>query len=277
MPGWNADKWKRYEVRDFVKICVLHLLKMIQEEKGDKVVLSAGEIARLSQTHYHSIRKLLHCRWNRRKWECKFRDGTIKTKKGMRLVDEVDCRSLQTGFKWGYRITPTGKAYLDKAAEWHPYWSVAQERVLKARQAALNQSIKRTGISYTWFDPAAGQRFYIRAPFQWQDFVTSNGVCRSYICISMESAFAHADKLPNPPSKEFKALVVMGVAKARKEAQEHPRPILRTETDGHTDVPTATNDNNNPSSAGSTELPADVHNIPQANDGNCDDTSSSPS
>ena len=276
MPGWNADKWKRYEVRDFVKICVLHLLQMIQEEKGDKVVLSAGEIARLSQTHYHSIRKLLHCRWNRRKWECKFRDGTIETKKGMRLVDEVDCRSFHTGFKWGYRITPTGKAYLDTAAEWHPYWSVAKERVLKARQAALCQSIKRTSISYTWFDPAAGQRFYIRAPFQRQDFGTSNGVGISRICINMESVFAHAAKLPNPPSKEFKALVMMGVAKARKEAQEHSRPILRTETDGHNDVPTVTNDNNNPSPAGNRELLPDVHD-PPANDGNCENPSSSPS
>ena len=91
MPGWNADKWKRYEVRDFVKISVLHLLKMIQEEKGDKVLLSAGEIARLSQTHYNSLRTSLHCLWNIR--ECRFRNGTRKTKEGICLVEEVDLTS----------------------------------------------------------------------------------------------------------------------------------------------------------------------------------------
>jgi hypothetical protein len=33
----------------------------MQEEKSDKVVLRTGEIARLSKTHYNSIKALVHC------------------------------------------------------------------------------------------------------------------------------------------------------------------------------------------------------------------------
>ena len=221
MPGWNADKWKRYEVRDMTKISVLHLLSIIKDEHGDKVVLSAGEIARLSQTRYNSIRKLLHVRWNHRDWNCKYRDGTIKTKKGMRLVEEVDCTSLLTSFKFGYRITPTGKTYLQDAAEWHPYWSVAKERVIKARRIALNESIRQNSTRFSWFDSVAGLHFYIRAPYEKQDFQSGRIDGKFYFCSCMESAFFHAEKLPHPPSKEFRASVVMGVARAQKEAMEH--------------------------------------------------------
>jgi hypothetical protein len=244
MPGWNADKWERYKVRDMAKISVLHLLSMIQDEHGDKAVLSAGDIARLSQTRYNSIRKLLHARWNRRDWECKYRDGTVKTKKGMRLVEEVDCTLLQTNFKLGYRLTSIGRTYLEKAVEWHPYWSVAKERVIKARQIAHYEAMRQTSMRFRWYEPVANRFFYIRAPFLQQDFIAQTGkMDGNYrICRSMDSAFAAANQLPNPPSKEFRALVVMGVARAQKESQESARPVADNRPQPPVVNPPAAND-----------------------------------
>jgi hypothetical protein len=59
---------------------------MVQEEKGDRVVLRTGEIDRLSKTHYNSIKILVHFRWNTRDWEWRFRNRTRKTKEEMCLV-----------------------------------------------------------------------------------------------------------------------------------------------------------------------------------------------
>jgi hypothetical protein len=218
---WNKDKWKKYEHRNFTKISVLHLLQMILDEKGGGAVLSAGQIARLSQTPYNSVRKLLHERWLEWDWECKLKDGTVKVRKGMRLVQEVDCTSLQTSFRWGYRIAPQGISYLAKSADWYPFWDVCRDRVIAARKSADKKS---EPLLYTWFE-TAHLSLYLRPPFETdEDFgLTTDKMlnqphkfCRG----GLEEALIEASKLPSPPSKEF-------IAYTRSEALRWQRETVR--------------------------------------------------
>jgi hypothetical protein len=207
--------------RNFVKIKALLFLKMVLETEGDHAMMSAGQIARGSDNKY-SIRSLLR-RWAQNDWVEIKHDGQRIVRHGYHYVEECNGQSLGMGVKYLYRITKQGLSYLTRSERWYPYYQDAKDAVIRIHGMRLVWA----GSGKLWY--------YIRQPFEREDFGYSTGVYpvagNSRRCMDISSAFAYAEKnFEIKPTKEFRALVVIGVANAER----LPAPDAG---DGRTDPP----------------------------------------
>jgi hypothetical protein len=199
--------------RDWVKLKALFFLSVMRRVEGDSVFLSAGQIAQGANISYPSIRVLLK-RWCYSDWVWQGKDKTGKPIKevrhGYRYVEEYNVGQLGkgVGFVHGYRIRRGGLSYLRRAEKWHPCWQMAKDEVTRQ-----NASI------FTWVDLKAHAKFFVRPPFQPEDFgmVDDKKLDRSYVfCPNGEEALQQVAKLPNPPSTAFISYVRAEVLRRRE-------------------------------------------------------------
>jgi hypothetical protein len=195
------------DYRNFPKIKALLFLKMILETEGDHAMMSAGQIARGSDNKY-SIRSLLR-RWSQHDWIEIKHDGQRVVRHGYHYVEECNGQSLGMGAKYLYRITKQGTSYLQRASRWYQPYQEAVYAVVRVHSLRLVWA----GTGNLWF--------YVRSPFQREDFGYSVGAYpvagNSRRCMDINSAFSYAEKnFEIKPTKEFRALVVIGVQNAER-------------------------------------------------------------
>jgi hypothetical protein len=231
--------------RDFIKLKMLIYLRRIREqEKGKEAnstfYKSAGQVSKGSGVCYETCRALLLQRWNTRNWTqwYKKKNGEKgkRVRSGFRLVEVIDMKTLDgnADYRYGFRITNHGLRYLARAKKKSQSDKLEVRLIWEKKYNTANEQVVRINspILY-WIDQMANKSFYIRMPFIifnkdgqlcTEDFgrVTEkmdNSDKLVFFPAGLEEAFAYADRLPIPPTPQFKSGIRRAVQQAQKEEQ----------------------------------------------------------
>ena len=231
--------------RDFIKLKMLIYLRRIREQENGQdanstFYRSAGQVSKGSGVSYETCRALLLQRWNTRNWTqwYKKRNGEKgkRIRSGFGLVELIDMKTLDgnADYRYGFRITNHGLKYLARAKKksqsdkleirliWEKKYNTAYEEVVRINSPILY-----------WIDQVATKMFYIRMPFatfkkDGQLFTEDFGRFTDkmdksdklvFFPTGLEEAFAYADRLPIPPTPQFKSSIRLAVQQARREEQ----------------------------------------------------------